>query len=497
VKRSLRSLPPLACAAVVAGLCACRPAPPPPAAAPVAAPAPVDAGLSDEEVFAASMARLAEAKRRAEVEAVALAADASVARPAVPVDAGSALAVLEAAGDAGLVPGVRAELERLARLLLDEEYAPAVERVHELFRSRSPAAAPALEILASTAQDRARIGRLDAIESILPRMQELPTSEASVRGPVARLLGTVALASARAGNPERSRLEARAALALEETTPEAYLALGEYEFQDNDLQGALTTWERGLRLNPNDAALARRLERGRAEAQRLAGLDRVASAHFVVAFDGRADVPAARASLEVMESAYRAVGQLFDSFPDGPIPIVLYPERTFDKEGHASWSAAVYDGKVRLPSAGADANSLAFRGTLFHEYAHALFHRATAGRGAPTWLNEGLAEVARRRADSAPALLCRLDTHSFPLRSLEGSFQGLDSRTARFAYLEARHAVERLIERHGEPGLRRLLSEVSKGGPFALAYERALGEEYATFAAKFDAEAPRTESTQR
>ncbi|HTS83026.1 MAG TPA: hypothetical protein VMH40_20680, partial [Myxococcaceae bacterium] len=65
MKRSLRSLPPLACAAVVAGLCACRPAPPPPAAAPVAAPAPVDAGLSDEEVFAASMARLAEAKRRA------------------------------------------------------------------------------------------------------------------------------------------------------------------------------------------------------------------------------------------------------------------------------------------------------------------------------------------------------------------------------------------------------------------------------------------------
>jgi tetratricopeptide (TPR) repeat protein len=463
----------------------------PPVPARVESPAAADAGLTDEEVFQASMARLAEARRRAEEE-VASAADASTAHaPAVP-DAGAALLVLEVARAGGIAPGVRAELERVAALLLDEDFAGAVERVHDLFRGRSPASIPALELVTIAAQQQARAGGLREVEPILGRIQELPTSEPGVRTRVARLLGTVALASAHAGNAERSRREARAALELEETTPEAYLALGEYQFQDNDLPGALGTWERGLRLNPSDVALARRLERGRAEAQRLAGLDRVASEHFVVAFDGRADVPAARASLEVLEDAYRAVGGLFELYPDPPIPIVLYPERSFDKEGHASWSAAVYDGKIRLPSAGADLHSLAFRGTLFHEYAHALFHRATGARhGAPAWLNEGFAEVARRRADSGPPVRCLPDAHGFALRALEDGFQGLNRRSASFAYLEARHAVERVVEHHGEQGVRALMAELSKGAPFAVAFERALGEDYATFAARFDAEAHR------
>jgi tetratricopeptide (TPR) repeat protein len=305
---------------------------------------------------------------------------------------------------------------------------------------------------------------------------------------VAGVLGTVALASAKAGRPERSREQARAALALDESTPEAYLALGEYQFQENDLSGAIDTWERGLRVTPGDPGLASRLERGRAESRRLGGLARVASEHFVVAFDGRADVPAARASLEVMEAAYRSVGALFQLYPEGPLPLVVYPERSFEREGHASWSAAVYDGKIRLPAAGVDVHSLAFRGTLFHEYAHALFHRATGGKPAPTWLNEGLADVARLRGDPGPQVRCHPDVH----RALEGSFQRIpDWRSASLAYLEARHAVERIAERHGEAGVRAVLAELSTGAPFPAAFERALGEEYATFAAAFDAEARR------
>ena len=485
--------PVLVVGAAVAVVVVRRPAAPSsiPAVTPIAPPvARPDAGVTDEEVFQASMARLAEARRRAEEEAASV-VDAGMARTPVVPDARGPLAT-PASGAGELAPGRRGELERVSALLGDADYAGAVERVHGLFRERSPAALPALELVTTSAQERVRAGGLRDVEPVLGRVQELPTSEARVRTSVARLLGTVALASVRAGNAEHSRLQARAALALEEATPEAYLALGEDEFQDNDLQTAISTWERGLRLNPNNLALARRLERGRAEAQRLTGLERVASEHFVVAFDGRADVPAARASLEVMEDAYRAVGGLFDLYPDPPIPVVLYPERTFDQEGHASWSAAVYDGKIRLPSAGADLHSLRFRGTLFHEYAHALFHRAIGARNvAPTWLNEGFAEVAKHRADPGPPVRCMQDAHGFPLRSLESSFQGLNHRAAGFAYLEARHAVERIIDRHGEQGVRAILSELSRGAPFAVAFQRALGEEYETFAAGFDAEARR------
>ena len=473
-----------------------RPAmPPPPAPAPaVATAAPADAGLTDDEVFARSMARLAEAKRHADEEAPdARATSVAVPAPRAPTPDAGALAVVLAAGAmTGIPTSARADLERVAVLLRANDLAGAVDQVHALYRERSAAATPALELVALTARSGARAGALARIEPVLPRLQELPTSDPAVRSAVARVLASVAVASAKAGQSERSRQEARAALALDEATPEAYLALGEFQFQDNDLAGAIDTWERGLRVVPGDPALAQRLERGRAESERLGGLERVASEHFVVAFDGRADVPAARASLDVMEAAYRGVGALFELYPDGPIPVVLYPDRSYQQEGHVAWSAGVYDGKIRLPSAGADLGSLRFRGTLFHEYAHALFQRATGGKGGPAWLNEGFADVAKLQADPGPAVRCTPDVHLYPLRALEGGFGRIaDHRSAHLAYLEGRHAVERIIERHGSAGVRALMAEVSRGAPFATAFERALGEEYPAFAAAFDAEAHR------
>ena len=84
-----------------------------------------------------------------------------------------------------------------------------------------------------------------------------------------------------------------------------------------------------------------------------------------------------------------------------------------------------------------------------------------------------------------------MDSHSFRLRSLEGSFQGLNQNAAFYAYLESRHAVERVIDRFGERGVRAVLSEVSRGSPFALAFEKALGVEYGAFTRAFDAEVHR------
>jgi methanogenic corrinoid protein MtbC1 len=48
--------------------------------------------------------------------------------------------------------------------------------------------------------------------------------------------------------------------------------------------------------------------------------------------------------------------------------------------------------------------------------------------------------------------------------------------------------VEHIIERHGQEGIRAILSQMSTGAPFETAFARALGEDYATFAATFDAE---------
>jgi hypothetical protein len=100
--------------------------------------------------------------------------------------------------------------------------------------------------------------------------------------------------------------------------------------------------------------------------------------------------------------------------------------------------------------------------------------------------------VAKLVGDPGPAVRCTPDVHSFQLRALEQSFGRIGShKQAHLAYLEARHAVEHLVDRHGQAGLKALFSELSTGAPFATAFERALHEDYATFAATFDAEAGR------
>jgi tetratricopeptide (TPR) repeat protein len=462
---------------LVLGAVGCRrQATPPPAPEPIAAKIPVDAGPSDDEVFAASMARIAQLKREAEE------AEVAARRPA---DAGPslepALAAAPPRGNGGT--GTAESLSQFAALSLDE----AVERVHALFREHSALAVPALVHVCKSAEKRALTGDAAGAERALARLREVPTGDTAVRAALSHLAGRLALVSSKAAQYEKARNQARMALELEDTNPLAFLVLGELAFQANDLGVAMDTWERGLRLNPDDLALGARLERARVELAKVGGLERLSSEHFVVSFDGRADVPAARSTLEVMEAAYRQVGGLFQQFPDGPIPLVLYPNNSFADQGHASWSAGVYDGKIRLPAEGAG-QTLAFRGTLFHEYAHALFHRSTRGATGPAWLNEGLADIARLRGDPGPALLCQPSTHSFPLRTLHAGFGRLDRRTAHYAYLEARHALERLIERHGEEGIRNLLAAMSTEPDFSRAFERAFGEDYDSFARAFDAE---------
>ena len=98
-------------------------------------------------------------------------------------------------------------------------------------------------------------------------------------------------------------------------------------------------------------------------------------------------------------------------------------------------------------------------------------------------MSRGSAPIPGRRFAALPTC-----TASRSGRSRAASSVSPNHRSAHLAYLEGRHAVERLIERHGEAGIRALLTEMSTGAPFAAAFERALGEDYGTFAATFDAE---------
>ena len=98
--------------------------------------------------------------------------------------------------------------------------------------------------------------------------------------------------------------------------------------------------------------------------------------------------------------------------------------------------------------------------------------------------------MRRPRADTGNRVLLdeQPSVHSFPLKSLSGGFGRLDRRNARYAYLEARHALERIIEHHREEGVRNLFAAMATEKDFPTAFQRALGQDYDFFAQAFDTE---------
>src|SRR5574341_1136223 len=128
--------------------------------------------------------------------------------------------------------------------------------------------------------------------------------------------------------------------------------------------------------------------------QRLTSRD---STHFTVKYDGGADQTTWTTVLEILEDAYREIGQKFGHFPSKPIVVVLQAKETFQTaSGSPAWADGLFDpvlGRIQVPAEGAVTDQAWLRRVLRHEFVHALLHdqlglNATA---IPTWLNEGLA----------------------------------------------------------------------------------------------------------
>ncbi|HMK72641.1 MAG TPA: hypothetical protein VK454_04840, partial [Myxococcaceae bacterium] len=315
-----------------------------------------------------------------------------------------------------------------------------------------------------------------------------PAAHPLVPPALAAIRGELAYAEFEAAQYDRAERQARVARELDETDANVIAVLGELELHRGDAAAALETCERGLRLHPANSRLQRCSTRAQRDGQKRTAPDEISSAHFTVSFEGRVDAEGARPTLETLEEAYRVVGALLGFQSPDRLPVILYPGWTFSEDGsHPAWAGGVYDGKVRVPSAGSTGQTLRFRGLVFHEYAHAVFQRVTRGAHTPTWLNEGIAELAKLRVDPAPPVPCS-SGHGLPLARLGPSFGALGVSDARRAYPEARHAVERLVARRGEDGLRALLAATGQSGDFERAFSEVYGERFDAFAQGFDAE---------
>lgn len=231
-------------------------------------------------------------------------------------------------------------------------------------------------------------------------------------------------------------------------------------------------------------SVIRKLERsGRAEE----GLIPRSSAHFVVKFDGAEDHTTWATVLDILEDAYRDIGQELGYFPSKPMLVVLLAKEGFQGATDSpTWADGLFDpvlGRIQIPTQGALTERKWLTRVLRHEFVHALLHEEMSATGAvvPTWLNEGLAVYfsgdGQQNMDAAIGTTVQV----VPLTALEGTWNRLSPETARIAYVEATSATYYLLERFGMQRMREVLADLKTHGTFTKAMENKLSISYDQF----------------
>ena len=276
----------------------------------------------------------------------------------------------------------------------------------------------------------------------------------------------------------------RRALALQPAFLEASLQLGELQYRNGRLAEAIDTYQAALSKRPKDRALVTRLEAWQAEARLQGRFNEQRAVHFRVLFEGPEDEAFARRVLDLLERHYSRIGNAWHWYPDGSIDVVLYTQQQFrDVTRAPSWAGAVYDGRIRLPTRGADRRVDDLDRVLAHEFVHALVTRL-GGPTVPAWIHEGLATVfeSMTSVDDARALVARSGA-TLPLDALEDGFEQMSAAQAQLAYATAAIAVQRMLALRGPQGMVVLLRDLATGVPVSTAFAQRIGVPYAEFKA--------------
>lgn len=250
------------------------------------------------------------------------------------------------------------------------------------------------------------------------------------------------------GDPDQALRYTRIATEEWPEKPSVWTLLGQLLREQGDLNGAADAWEKSLALVP-DAALQKNYDLLLADLGTREEYFEGESSHFVVRFQGPAQLDVAHAVLVQLELAYSSVGRSLEYYPDKMIETILYTDTDFyDVTRSPAWTGGVFDGTVRLPVSGAMGSEDELKRVVTHEYVHAVI-TDLAGRNAPTWLHEGLAKRLEGSGDAWVRKVLPQGSRGVPLSALSGSFLDLSAEDAPKVYAQSYLFVDYLVDHYG------------------------------------------------
>jgi Tfp pilus assembly protein PilF len=267
------------------------------------------------------------------------------------------------------------------------------------------------------------------------------------------------------GRAEEALVRAQQAAQASPQSADAFLLLGYAYYKNDHNREAIAALKKSLQLRPDDKT-HELLERVQREAKTEADFHQQESNHFTLRYEGSQTADVLRTQvLETLEADYRDLSNDLGSSPKN-IYVSLYTDQAFFDVTHAAaWTAALNDGKIRIPISGVKAVTPEMASVLRHELTHSFVAQITHSR-APAWLNEGIAELEQGLTTGAigPRLSALyVSGRQVPLNQLEGEFQGYSSTEASVAYAESLAAVEYIRATYGMSDVARLLQRLGEG----------------------------------
>lgn len=259
---------------------------------------------------------------------------------------------------------------------------------------------------------------------------------------------------------------AQQATRLDPRSADALNLLAFAYYKTDHLREAIDTWKKSLALHQDDK-IAKILERVEREARTEAGFHLQESSHFVLRYEGsNAPEGLRREIIVVLEQQYNTLLSDLSVAPQRSISVSLYTEQAFfDVTEAPSWTAAVNDGKLRIPISGMTDMTPALQRVLRHELTHSFVAQIARGH-VPQWLNEGLAQIEEPRSTTGIGrrlALLYASGNQVPLSQLERSFFSLSGQEATVVYAESLAAVEYIRERYGMSDIARILQRLGEG----------------------------------
>lgn len=264
----------------------------------------------------------------------------------------------------------------------------------------------------------------------------------------AQALAGAGVAAHMLGRDDQALSSLKRAVEVDPANVYALYMLGQIAYGQGDLDLAIKSFERVVKIAPGNPSAAQQLQTWKKEAELHSGFSAQPGARFTVMFEGPAQAAIASRVSSALDAAYVRAGGALNTYPPETVTAILYTKQQFhDITRSPTWAAAAYDGRIRIPVAGALKNPAELDRVVTHEFVHALIQQMFPR--IPYWLNEGLATYLEPGDHAGLTARLRASGARIPLGELDDAFRTADGDEARLAYAESYLGARVLADRLG------------------------------------------------